>query len=126
MEQRPSIVARVEKAGGLMSLAVTTITVAELRYGVGAMPEGRRKRARVASLDAVFFAGIEVRPFHQDAAAIFGWAGALLRDAGVSFEFPDLAIASVALAEDRTLISNDGFFENAQKICGLKFERWEP
>lgn len=126
MERRPFVVAKVEKAGGLTNLAVTTITVAELRYGVGAMPEGKRKSARVDSLDAVFFAGIEVLPFNQDAAAMFGWAGALLKDVGVPFGFPDLAIASVALAEDRTLVSNDGFFENAQKVFGLKFERWEP
>ncbi len=126
MEQRPTIVAKIKDVGGPTNLAVTTITVAELRYGVGSMPEGRRRRDRVASLDTVFFEGTEVRPFDQDAAAVFGWAGALLKEAGVAFNFQDLAIASVALAEDLTLVSNDGFFAHAKRRCGLKFERWKP
>ena len=126
MEKRPSIVAKIGEVGGVANLSVTTVTVAELRYGVETMPEGAKKRARVASLDAIFFAGMEIRPFDQDAAAVFGWAGALLKNAGVAFDFPDLVIASVALAEDRTVASNDGFFRHVEKVCGLKFERWEP
>ena len=53
-------------------------------------------------------------------------AAALLEDVGVAFSFPDLAIASIALIEDTTVASNDGFFEHVQRVCGLKFERWVP
>lgn len=126
MQKRPAIVAKVAQAGGIANFAVTTITIAELRYGIEALPEGRRKRKRVASLDMILEHGPEILPFNEDAAAVFGWAGALLKGAGIPFDFPDLAIASVALIENKTMVSNDGFFDHAQRVCGLKFERWEP
>lgn len=71
------------------NLSVTAITVAELRYGVEKMPEGRRKQQHLTDLDAILNA-LEVRAFTQDAAAAYGWAGALLEKAGVAFRFPDL------------------------------------
>lgn len=125
MEKRSKMVTRVAEAGGVSNLATATITLAELRFGVELLPESRRKKERQASLDAVL-KSMEVRPFTEDAAKMFGWAGSRLRGAGVGFSFPDLAIASVALAEDRTVASNDRFFRDAERVCGLKFERWEP
>jgi len=125
IQKRPIIVDKVASAGGLSNLSVAAITAAELRYGVERMPEGRRKVNNLADLFTVL-GEIEIRPFTEDAAAAFGWAAALLESAGVAFSFPDLAIASIALVEDITVASNDGFFEHVQKVCGLKFERWEP
>lgn len=125
IQKRPVIVAKVTSAGGLSNLSVAAITAAELRYGVERMPEGRRKVNNLADLFTVL-GDILVRPFTEDAAAAFGWAAALLESAGVAFSFPDLAIASIALVEDITVASNDGFFEHVRKVCGLKFERWEP
>jgi predicted nucleic acid-binding protein len=125
MQRRPTIVAKVTEAGGVNNLAVTAITVAELRYGVEAMPEGRRKQDRLASINTIL-EGLEVRAFTQDAGAAFGWAAALLEKGGVAWDWPDLAIASVALAEHMTVASNDSFFGHVERVCGLRFERWEP
>jgi predicted nucleic acid-binding protein len=125
MQRRPAIVAKVAEAGGVNNLAVTAITVAELRYGVEAMPEGRRKQDRLASINTIL-EGLEVRAFTQDAGAAFGWAAALLEKGGVAWDWPDLAIASVALAEHMTVASNDSFFGHVERVCGLRFERWEP
>lgn len=125
MQRRPAIVAKVTEAGGVNNLAVTAITVAELRYGVEAMPEGRKKRDRLTSVDTIL-KSIEVRAFTQDAGAAFGWAAALLEKEGVAWDWPDLAIASVALTEHLTVASNDGFFGHVERVCGLPFERWEP
>lgn len=77
------------------------------------------------SLDAAL-RNVEVRPFTEEAALAFGWAGSRLKSSGISFSFQDLAVASVALAEERTVASNDRFFRNAARVCGLRFERWEP
>ena len=38
LQRRPAIVAKVAEAGGVNNLAITPITVAELRYGVEDMP----------------------------------------------------------------------------------------
>ena len=126
MQKQPVVITKVAEAGGMTNIAVPSVAVAELRYGVEMLPEGRKKRERIASLDTVFDNTLEILPFTEGVAVAFGWAGALLKDAGVAFSFPDLAIASVALAEYRTLASNDRFFEYVQRICGLSFERWEP
>ena len=126
MEQRTSIRTKVREVGGLSVLSTSTITVAELYYGVMILPEGHRKANLLTSLENVLGGGIEVRPFSGAAAKTYAEAGAALRRAGVRYSFQDLAIASVALAEDRTVASNDRFFKHAQRVCGLMFERWEP
>lgn len=125
IQKRPAIAGKIADAGGLNNLSLAAISAAELRFGVERMPEGRRKRDNLTDLLTVL-SGIEIRPFTEDAAAAFGWAAALLEDAGVAFSFPDLAIASIALIEDTTVASNDGFFEHVQRVCELKFERWVP
>jgi hypothetical protein len=51
MEQRPSIVAKAEEVGGPGLLSISTITLAELRYGIQIMPEGRKKAERLDNLD---------------------------------------------------------------------------
>jgi predicted nucleic acid-binding protein len=51
---------------------------------------------------------------------------ARLEEAGVGIDFPELGIASVAIAENKTLASNDEVFEHVTSVYGLRFERWEP
>jgi predicted nucleic acid-binding protein len=126
MRRRPSVVARVEDAGGLGFLSVSTITLAELSFGIAILPEGRRQAELSDGLQAMLAARMEVRPFSIEAAGVFSEVGATLRRAGVAFSFQDLAIASTAIAENKTLASNDGFFEDVERLCGLRFERWEP
>lgn len=126
MQKRPAVMTKIAEAGGIENIAATSITVAELQFGIEALPEGRKKRERAGSLDAIIDNGLEILPFTENAAAAFGWAGAMLKNAGISFDFPDLAIASVALVDYRTMVSNDGFFGHVERVCGLKFERWEP
>ena len=126
MQKRPAIVVYVAaRAGGVKNLSVATVTVAELRFGVERMPEGRRRQNHLVDLETVI-GGIGIYPFTQDAAAAYGWAAALLESAGIAFSFPDLAIASIALVEDLTVASNDRFFGHVQRVCGLKFETWTP
>ncbi|MEJ7843063.1 MAG: PIN domain-containing protein [Rubrobacter sp.] len=126
MRQRPPIVAKIEEVGGLELLSVSTVTLAELAFGIRVLPEGRKKSELLSSLERMLGTRMEVRPFSTEAAWIFSEAGATLRRAGVAFSFQDLAIASVAMAENKTLASNDGFFTDVQRLCGLRFERWEP
>ena len=123
MERQPSVVTKVREVGGPGLLSISTITLAELYYGIRIMPEGRKKTKRLDDLDQMLGTGIEVRPFSADAAKTYSEAGATLREAGIAFGFQDLAIASIAMAENKTLASNDGFFNHVQRLCGLRFER---
>lgn len=126
MRQRPSILAKVEESGGQGVLSVSTVTLAELAFRLRILPEGRRKYELLNGLETMLGTLIDARPFSAEAAEIFSEAGATLRRAGVAFSFQDLAIASVAIAENKTLASNDRFFEDVRRLCGLRFERWEP
>ncbi len=126
MERRPSIVAKVREVGGPALLSVSTISLAELDYGIRIMPEGRKKTERLDSLRRLLEVGMDVRLFSTEAAGVYAEFGAILKRAGIAFKFQDLAIASIAMAENKTLASNDRFFEDARRLCGLRFERWEP
>lgn len=103
MRRHPSIVAKVEEAGGLGLLSVSTITLAELAFGIRILPEGRGKTRLLNDLEELLGTRLDVRPFSSEAAGVFSEAGATLRRAGVGFSFQDLAIASVSIAENKTL-----------------------
>jgi predicted nucleic acid-binding protein len=126
MRRRPTIVSKIEEVGGLENLSVSTITLAELTFGVRILPEGRRKIELLRGLERISATRMDLRPFSPEVAGVFAEAGAVLRGAGIAFSFQDLAIASTAIAENKTLASNDGFFEDVERLCGLRFERWEP
>lgn len=126
MRSRPSIVARVNDVGGAGLLSISTITLAELRYGIHIMPEGRRRSSLLKRLEDMLAIGMDIRPFTIAAADVYSEAGATLRNAGIAFSFQDLAIAAIAMSENKTLASNDGFFTHMRRLRGLRFERWEP
>jgi predicted nucleic acid-binding protein len=119
-------VTRVGNVGGLSFLAIPTIAIAESRYGVLAMPDSPKKMRLLASLEQLIATGIDIRPFSVNAAKVYAEARTKLEASGVSVTFPDLAIASIAKSENKTLVSNDGVFEHVQKVYSLRFERWEP
>lgn len=126
MEGRIAITGKVRDVGGLVLVSISTITLAELRYGLRIMPESRKKARALASLERILDSGVDIRPFTSSAAEVYSGSGATLKNVGVAFSFQDLAIASIAITENKTLASNDGFFEHMQNLCGLRFERWEP
>jgi predicted nucleic acid-binding protein len=87
MERRTSIVAKVREVGGPSLLSISTITLAELHYGIRIMPEGRKKTKRLDNLKQMLGTGIDVRPFSAAAAEVYSEAGATLREAGIAFRF---------------------------------------
>lgn len=126
MEGREAIVGKVRAIGGSALVSISTITLAELRYGLRIMPESRKKTVAVSSLERILDSDVDIRPFTTSAAEVYSEAGATLKEAGISFSFQDLAIASTAVSENKTLASNDDVFDHMRRLCGLRFERWEP
>jgi predicted nucleic acid-binding protein len=126
MERRPAVVAKVGEAGGPGLLSISTISLAELTYGIRVMPQGRKRERLFESLERILETDMDVRPFSAYAARVYSEAGATLKGAGIAFEFSDLAIASIAIAKNKTLASNDAFFEQIERLHGLSFERWQP
>ena len=126
VERRPSVVVKVREIGGPGLLSISTITLAELSYGMQIMPGRRRKAGLLESLEQMLRTGMDVRPFSADAARAYSEGEAKLREGGIGFASQDLAIASVAMLENKTLASNDSFFDHARRLCRLRFERWKP
>ena len=79
-------------------LFTTTITEAEIRFGLVAMPQGKRRDALMAEADAMFENVLrdQVLPFDRVAAQLYGHVVIRRRAAGRPIEVADAMIAAVA------------------------------
>ena len=100
-------------------LYTTYINQAEILYGIGALPEGRRRTALAAAADAMFaedFAG-RILPFEERAAARYPEIVLARRQAGHPIEKFDALIAATSLAVGASIATRDaGGFAG----CGLE------
>ena len=99
------------------TMFISSITVAELSVGVGALPAGKRQAALAATLDdvlAVFAA--RILPFDTQAARLYAELAIRARTAGLGFPLPDAYIAAIAAAHGFTVASRDG---SAFKAAGV-------
>ena len=87
---------------------LSSITVAELLFGIGALPAGRRKDALAAALDDVLdlFAA-RTLPFDTAAAWRYADLAVRARAAGKGFPTPDGYIAAIAAAQGFAVASRD-------------------
>ncbi|MCG5054103.1 MAG: type II toxin-antitoxin system VapC family toxin [Myxococcales bacterium] len=98
-------------------LAVSSITVAELRYGAE-----RKASQRLHALVSNFLSGVEVVDFDNDAAAIFGRIASLLAERGSPIGDFDVLIAAHAISLKRVLVTNNT--KHFSRVPGLKIENW--
>ena len=102
---------------GLQSTAVSTITEAELRYGVARNPNAARRRASVES----FLRNASIQPWDSVAARAYGLLRAEQERKGKPLSTEDLMIAAHALSLGLTLVTHDQAFSFVE---GLKTEDW--
>ena len=97
------------------TLYLSSVTLAELLFGIGALPAGRRKDALAATLDGLLaLFGRRVLPFDADAARCFAPLATKARAVGKGFPTPDGYIAAIAVANGFTVATRDtGPFEAA-------------
>ncbi|MCA3369186.1 MAG: type II toxin-antitoxin system VapC family toxin [Acetobacteraceae bacterium] len=81
------------------TLFLSSVTIAELSFGIAALPKGRRKDNLSAALDGLLelFAA-RILPFDTAAAQRYGELAAKARIAGRGFPTPDGYIAAIAAA----------------------------
>lgn len=106
-------------------LYTTSVSKAEILYGIAALPEGRRRAALAAAAEAMFsddLAG-RVLPFDEEAAVVYAQIVAARRREGRPIEAFDAQIAAIALVGDAELATRDiAGFAN----CGLTLlNPWE-
>jgi len=90
------------------TLYISSVTLAELLFGIGALPVGKRKDRQSRVLDG--FAGIfgdRVLPFDADAARKYAEMAVTARTAGRSLPTPDGYIAAIAASRGFIVASRD-------------------
>jgi tRNA(fMet)-specific endonuclease VapC len=98
-------------------IGVSSVTVAELAYGV-AKSGSERNRAALEG----FLLPLEIADFDQKAAWRFGAIRGALERAGKPIGPYDMQIAAHALALGSTLVTNN--LREFQRVPGLKVENW--
>lgn len=90
------------------TLYLTSVTLAELRFGVMVMPSGRRKDALTRGFDSVFgLFGDRILPFDADAAHHYAALAITALTAGRGFPTPDGYIAAIAASRGFIVASRD-------------------
>ena len=96
------------------TLFLSSVTVAELMFGIGALPKGKRKDNLVATLHGVVeLFTARILPFDIEAARRYGDLAVKARAAGKGFPTPDGYIASIAAAHGFAVASRDTSAFNA-------------
>jgi len=100
------------------TLFLSSVTIAELSFGIAALPKGRRKDNLTAALEGLLalFAA-RVLPFDTAAAQRYGELAAKARIAGRGFPTPDGYIAAIAATQGFVVASRDA---SAFAASGLK------
>lgn len=87
---------------------LSSVTVAELLFGIGALPRGRRKDRLAATLDGVLdLFSARILPFDTAAARRYADLALKARAAGKASPRPDGYIAAIAAAHGFAVASRD-------------------
>ena len=90
-------------------LYLTTVSEAELRYGVEIMPAGQRREGLRMAMEAMFredFAG-RILPFDSPSAQAYAAIAASRRSAGRPISHSDCQIAAIASAHSASAVTRD-------------------
>ena len=113
----PQVLARFQRCA-VGDIGLSTVTLAELQYGVAksAFPE-RNQQALAA-----FTLPLEILPFDAPAAAAYGPIRATLERQGTSIGAMDLLIAAHAVSLGVILVTNN--LREFGRVPGLQVENW--
>jgi tRNA(fMet)-specific endonuclease VapC len=118
IKKRPVHVITLLKKHIIADICISSITLAELAYGVQ-----KSERAVQNSIAlAEFLAPIDIKPFSEAAAIEFGKIRAHLEKEGTLIGEYDLLIAAHARSIGATLVTNNT--REFKRVPGLKIENW--
>jgi len=114
----PAALARLQALGDDETVCISSITEAELRYGLAKRPEARQLRK---SIEGLLFR-LRILAWGSKEAAAYGELRARLEGAGITLSQLDLQIAAHALAIGAVLVTNDKAFLQVNDLD--KMENW--
>jgi len=103
----PAVVAWLD-AQAAETLYLSSVTIAELLFGIGVLPAGRRKRALADALEGLSALFRDrVLAFDTNAARHYGELAVSARAAGKGFPTPDGYIAGIAASRGFAVATRD-------------------
>lgn len=118
IKRRPPIVLRRFSRYSPGEVAISSITVAELHFGVEKSQYPERNRQALES----FLLPLAIAPFDHDAAAAYGRIWATLERQGTPIGALDLLIAAHALCLNCILVTNNE--REFARVPELRVENW--
>ena len=118
IKQKPEKVLRHFKAHSLGDVGISSITLAELRYGAEKSQQVQKNRG---ALDE-FTLPLEIVDFDEEAASAYGTVRAALEKAGTPVGSMDMLIGAHALSLGVTLVTNN--MSEFKQIKDLKLVDW--
>lgn len=101
------------------TIAISSIVLAELQYGVS---KSKKKEQNQSKLD-IFLSRLEIIDFSAKCTFYYGELRTELEQKGLIIENNDLLIASHAIAENATLVTNN--IKEFKRIPNLILENWD-
>jgi predicted nucleic acid-binding protein len=90
------------------TLYLTSVTLAEVLFGIAVLPVGRRRNTLTSALDGLLeLFGDRVLPFDTDAARHYTALAVAARNAGRGFPSPDGYIAAISASRGFIVASRD-------------------
>jgi len=118
IKKKPARVLQTLQTLQLAEVGISSITVAELRYGVEKSKYGARNRRAVEQ----FLTPLMIADFDADAAQLYGRIRADLESKGTPIGPLDTLIAAHALSLNVTLVTNNT--KEFLRVPGLKVANW--
>lgn len=110
---------RVQDAG-IEEVAISTISIAELEFGIAKSATPYKEENRIALLE--FLTPFYFLPFEQRDAYEYAQVRNHLRESGNIIGHMDMLIGAQALANDLILVTHNE--KEFKRIKGLKIENW--
>jgi tRNA(fMet)-specific endonuclease VapC len=118
IKQKPEKVLRHLKVYSVGEIGISSITLAELRYGVERSQQVQKNRQALEE----FALPLEIAAFDEAAAEVYGSVRAGLEQAGTPVGAMDMLIGAHALSLGVTLVTNN--LREFKKIKNLKVVDW--
>jgi tRNA(fMet)-specific endonuclease VapC len=117
INERSDAIVRRLRQEGRENLTTSAVVAAELAFGV---EKSNRSDARQQLM--LFLSGLQVLPWTEAAIWHYARQRKMLKEAGTPIGEMDLLIASHALGDDLTLVTNNT--REFDRVKGLKLENW--
>ncbi|MEE9425920.1 MAG: type II toxin-antitoxin system VapC family toxin [Methylococcales bacterium] len=98
---------------------VSTITISEIVYGA---EKSNRPDFHLNNLETILLPAVNIISFDSKAAYVCGRIRAELEKRGTPLDLADLEIASIAIANDLILVSNN--LRHFKRVPLLQYENW--